>query len=137
MNPLAPMLQPWYQPHEINSFQDFAIEVAWLVLPWILLYWILAVIVHILFPNNRAHYGAQVSIHLAYAWAGFWLGAILLADVIVLLILGNRIPGWASVAPHATLIFIGLVIAFSFWAGLRDQLKQSQVPLRQAQQGAR
>jgi Mn2+/Fe2+ NRAMP family transporter len=130
------MTQQWYQPPAIATFQDFLIAVAWLVLPWILLFWILAVVFHIMFPNNRTHYGAQAAVRLSYAWAGFWLGAILVVDVIVLLVLGH-VPGWTAVAPHSALILIGLVVSFVFWFNLREELKNSQVPLRKAQQGAR
>ena len=136
MNPLTPMIKQWYEPPAVASFHDFLLGVAWLVLPWILLLWILAVVLHILFPNNRTNYGAQAAVRLSYAWAGFWIGAILLIDVIVLLVLGH-VPGWTSVAPHATLIFIGVLMAFIFWYNLRNELRISQVPLRKAQQGAR
>ena len=136
MNPLTPMIQQWYQPPPVSTFQDFLVGVAWLVLPWILLLWILAVVLHIMFPNNRAHYGAQAAVRLAYAWGGFWMGAILLVDVIVLLVLG-RVPGWTSIAPHAALILIGVIMSFTFWYNLRHELRTSQVPLRKAQQGAR
>lgn len=136
MNPLTPMIKQWYEPPAVATFQDFLLGVAWLVLPWILLLWILAVVLHIVFPNNRAHYGAQAAVHLAYAWAGFWIGAVLLANVIVLLAIGH-VPGWTSLAPHAALILIGTLMAFIFWYNLRQELRTSQVPLRKAQQGAR
>ena len=136
MNPLTPMIKQWYEPPAVSSFHDFVFGVAWLVLPWILLFWILAVVIHIMFPANRTRFGAQAAVRLSYAWAGFWIGAILLVDVLVLLVLGH-IPGWTSVAPHATLIFLGALLAFLFWYGLRQELRLSQVPLRKAQQGAR
>jgi len=136
MNPMTPMLQQWYQPPAISSFQDFLLGVAWLILPWILLLWILAIVLHIMFPNNRTHYGAQAAVRLSYAWAGFWVGAILLVDVVVLLVLGH-VPGWTSIAPHALLIFFATVMSFLFWYNLRGELRASQVPLRQAQQGGR
>jgi len=135
MNPMTPMAKEWYQPPPAATFQDFLIGVAWLILPWIILFWILAVVIHIMFPNNRTHYGAQAAVRLAYAWAAFWVGAILLIDIVVLLVLG--IPDWTSIAPHATMIFIGVLISFTFWYNLRYELRASQVPLRKAQQGAR
>ena len=136
MNPVTPMIQQWYQPPAVATFQDFLLGLAWLLLPWVLLLWILAVVVHIMFPINRTHYGAQTAMRLSYAWAGFWIGAIVLIDVIVLLILGH-VPGWTSITPHATLILIGVVMSFLFWYNLRHELRTSQVPLRKAQQGAR
>ena len=59
MNPVTPMLKQWYEPPAVNGFQDFLIGVAWLALPWILLLWILAVVLHIMFPDNRRYFGAQ------------------------------------------------------------------------------
>lgn len=136
MNPMTPMMKQWYEPPRVETFQDFLIGAAWLILPWILLLWILAVVLHIMFPNNRAHYGAQAAVRLSYAWAGFWLGAILLIDVAVMLIL-RKVPEWTSIAPHATFIIVGVVMSFIFWYNLRQELRTSQVPLRKAQQGAR
>ena len=136
MNPLTPMVKQWYEPPPVSSVHDFVIGVAWLILPWILLLWILAVIIHIIFPNNRTHYGAQAAVRLSYAWASFWIGAILLIDVITLLVL-DHVRGWTAIAPHATLIFFGVLMAFLFWYNLRGELRISQVPLRKAQQGAR
>jgi hypothetical protein len=130
------MAQQWYQPPPVETFQSFLLAVAWLILPWILLFWILAVVIHIMFPNNRRYYGSQAAVRLAYAWAGFWLGAIVLADVLVLLIL-DHVRGWTAITPHATLIFIGLIVSFTFWYNLRYELRSSQVPLRKAQQGGR
>jgi L-asparagine transporter-like permease len=134
MNPMTPMIKQWYEPPPVNSFQEFLIAAAWLILPWILMLWILAVVMHIMFPNNRAHYGAQAAVRLAYAWAGFWIGAVLLADVIVLLVI-NQVHGWTAVVPHAALIFVAIIMSFIFWYNLREELRASQGPLRKAQGG--
>ncbi|HEY3738225.1 MAG TPA: hypothetical protein VGL53_00200 [Bryobacteraceae bacterium] len=137
MNHLTPMAQQWYEPHAIVTFQDFLIAVAWLILPWVLLLWILAVVLHIMFPNNRAHYGAQAAVRLSYAWAAFWTGTILVIDVIVMLIFNDHFAGWTAIIPHTTMAFIAIIMSFIFWYNLREELRSSQVPLRKAQQGAR
>ncbi len=136
MNPLQQLTDYVVQPPLITSLPSYFMAVAWLLLPWLLFLWVFAALVQLFFPTNREQYGASVAIRLSYAWSAVCVATILVVDVAVLFIL-SRIPGWTSVTPHVTYIFVGMAFAFIYWNGLRGDLRMSQVPLRRAQHGAR